>query len=401
VGILVQRYGEATGGAEAHARAIAQRMAPHWDVTVLTTCATDHLTWENTLEPGPSREGPVKVLRFPAERTRDMRGFNRLSRGAFAHANDRLHEERWLGEQGPFSPALLEYLAKSRDDYDGFVAFTALYVSTAWGLPLLGDRALLVPTAHDEPPMRFDVYDDVFAAPQALLCNTPEEEAFIRARFPRAARSRVLGVGVDLERGDGGRFRERFGIQGPYLFYVGRIEPGKDLPQVLAYYAALRSAWGHDAPQFLLAGALHMQLSGEGVRHLGRITDEEKRDGLAGAAAAVAPSRYESLSLLTLEAFAQGTPVVANGHSEVLAGQCRRSGGGVTYADAPGFIAAVGDAIAHRSVLGERGRRFAARHSWSKVINVYREEMDQIVANNAAVHPERGRGASLQKRGST
>jgi glycosyltransferase involved in cell wall biosynthesis len=374
VALIVQRYGEAIGGAEAHARSVAHRLCEHWDLTVLTTCAKDHLTWANHWPAGETHDGSVRVLRFPSERTRTMFRFNALSRRIFGHSNDRPHEERWLAEQGPLVPGLLRHLAEERS-YDGYLAFTYLYLPTAWGLPLIADRALVIPTAHDEPALELDVFADVFERPRALLCNTPEEEQLIRARFPACARTRVVGVGIDAPRGLAARFRERFAIERPYLLYVGRIEPGKDIPELLRFHAAL----GSDGPDLLLAGARHMRVGGRRVRHLGQVNDADKFDAIAGAEAVVVPSRFESLSLLSLEAFSQGTPVVANGRSAVLAGQCQRSGAGLTYEDAGTFASAVRHAREARRQLGQRGRAFAREHRWSNVIQAYLEEMGRIV----------------------
>ena len=51
--VVVQRYGQAiNGGAELHARYIAEHLARHAEVEVLTTCATDYVTWRNELPPG-------------------------------------------------------------------------------------------------------------------------------------------------------------------------------------------------------------------------------------------------------------------------------------------------------------------------------------------------------------
>ncbi len=53
---VVHRYGpQATGGSEAHCRAIAHRLAPRHDVTVLTSCAIDYVTWAQRAAAGPSR----------------------------------------------------------------------------------------------------------------------------------------------------------------------------------------------------------------------------------------------------------------------------------------------------------------------------------------------------------
>ena len=56
--VVVQRYGaEINGGAELHARYIAEHLARHHDVEVLTTCARDYVTWANELPSGAARTG--------------------------------------------------------------------------------------------------------------------------------------------------------------------------------------------------------------------------------------------------------------------------------------------------------------------------------------------------------
>ena len=51
--VVVQRYGaDISGGAELHARYIAERLARHASVEVVTTCARDYVTWKNELPAG-------------------------------------------------------------------------------------------------------------------------------------------------------------------------------------------------------------------------------------------------------------------------------------------------------------------------------------------------------------
>ncbi len=376
--IVVQRYGEVTGGAEKHAQQLAEHLSPHFQLTLLTTCAKNHLTWENAFPPGPDEVGGLSVLRFPVARTRHIRPFNALSRTVFDRSNERLREEHWVAEQGPLCPGLLAHLETARDAYDGFLFFTYLYAPTVWGLPMVAERALLVPTAHDEPPLRFGAYADVFERPRVLMCNTPEEISLIQRFYPKHARARVVGVGVDRPTAVPARFRERYGVQGPYLLYVGRLEAGKGIPDLLSHYRALKERYA-DAPDLILAGEAHMELRGEGVRYVGRIDDQDKHDALAGALAVVVPSRFESLSLLTLESFAQGTPVLVNGHSEVLRGQVERSRAGRTYQDLDSFIAGLRELGEQRGPMGKKGLAYAKRHAWSKVVAAYQEEMDRIL----------------------
>ncbi len=378
VALVVQRYGEVTGGAEKHAQDVAHRLAEHWDITVLTTTAKDHLSWENVFPAGPDRDGPIKVQRFETTRTRTMRRFNALSNRLFGQPQDRMHEEHWIAEQGPLVPGLLRHLEEKRDAYDAFLFFTYLYAPTVWGLPMVADRAMLVPTVHDEPPLAFHAYADALERPRVLLCNTPEEEQLIQRRFEHPARSRIVGVGVEVEPAQPKRFSRKNHLERPYLLYVGRIEPGKGVGELLTAYRALRRRMP-EPPDLVLAGALHMTLEGEGVRYVGRIPDQDKYDALAGAAAVVVPSRYESLSLLALEGFAYGAPVIANGHSDVLRGQLERSGAGATYTDEDSFQTAVERVLAHRAVLSRKGKTFARRHTWENVVGIYREELARIM----------------------
>jgi len=377
VAFVIQRYGDVIGGAELLARWVAQRLSARWDITVLTTCAKDHLSWANEFPAGASRDGPVRVIRFPCERARDLPSFGALSGQLFARPTDYTEEERWVAEQGPLVPELMRYLDEHQCDFAAFIFFTYLYASTVWGLPLVAKRAILVPTVHDEPPLRFGVYRDVFSVPSALLCSTPEEQALIDQRFPQHARTRLAGVGIDAPPGNASRFRKRFHLPSPYLMYVGRIETGKGIRKLLRCYASLRQEL-QDPPELVLGGSGRMTINEPGVRCLGPISEQEKLDGLAGAAAVVVPSRYESLSLLALEAFSQGTPVLANGESEVLSGHIERSGAGFTYLDAASFIEGFRKANADRERLGRRGLTYARRHTWKRVLDVYEQELARI-----------------------
>jgi glycosyltransferase involved in cell wall biosynthesis len=113
-----------------------------------------------------------------------------------------------------------------------------------------------------------------------------------------------------------------------------------------------------------------------GLRHLGYLPEDEKHGALAGAAAVVCPSAYESLSITLLEAFAVGTPGLVNGASAVLEEHCLRSNAGLYYKDGDEFVEALGrlvDDDGLRRALGEAGRRYvAASYRWDAVLDRYR-----------------------------
>ena len=126
VAFIVQLRRGILGGSEYHCRLIAERMATRYDVKVLTTCARDYITWENDYPEGQDRIRGVTVRRFKNARTRDIQSFNQYSDWIFHHAHTREDELSWLEQQGPWSPALLEYLKRHHRSFDALIFFTCL-----------------------------------------------------------------------------------------------------------------------------------------------------------------------------------------------------------------------------------------------------------------------------------
>jgi len=380
VAFVVQRYGAGvTGGSESLARAVAERLAGELDATVLTTCARDYVTWRNELPEGAERTGGVEVVRFRVEEERDLAAFNAHSEPLYRRRCTRDEELEWLRRQGPYVPALVRHLETSRGAYDAVVFFTYLYYPTYWGLKAAPERSVLVPTTHDEPPLRFSIYGEVFSAPRAIAFLTPPEEALVRSRFRLGdVPTAVAGIGVDVpEPPDVESFRIRHDVHAPYVLYAGRIDAGKGCDDMLASYGRYRRDC-RGAAELLLIGKLAMETPRvPGVRYLGYLGEGDKAAAMAGARAIVCPSSYESLSIVLLEGFALGTPGLATARSAVLKDHCLRSNAGLFYADPDEFVEALDLLVSHggvRQALGESGRRYVAETCrWDVVLARYRE----------------------------
>ena len=199
VAFVVQRYGEGiTGGSESLARAVAERLAAEHRITVFTSCARDYVTWRNELPEGSERLAGVDVRRFRVEEERDLERFNAFAEPLYERECSREEQLEFLRRQGPQVPKLVEALRKQRDDFAAVVFFTYLYYPTYWGLAAAPERSALVPTTHDEPPLRFAIYGEVFAAPQAFGFLTPAEEALVRSRFALGERPGFqVGMGIE------------------------------------------------------------------------------------------------------------------------------------------------------------------------------------------------------------
>src|SRR6266481_3779647 len=168
--LVVQRYGlDIAGGTEYHCRLVAEHLARHASVAVLTTCASDYVTWANDYPEGEEVLNGVPVRRFAVERPRDIERFSALTARVLGEV-----ARAWLDEQGPFCPRLVEHLRRRRGDWDFFLFFSYRYWTTWHGLNAVADRSVLVPTAEDDGVYRLPLFPPFFRRPRALVYNSVE-----------------------------------------------------------------------------------------------------------------------------------------------------------------------------------------------------------------------------------
>jgi len=412
IAFIVQRYGtEILGGSEYHCRLVAERLSKTHTVEVLTTCAKEYTTWENAYPEGKDRVKGVTVRRFANSETRDLNAFNSFSDWIFANPHSAEDEQNWLKQQGPWCPALIEFLEQEHRSYDALIFFTYLYAPTVLGLKIAPQKSILVPTAHDEPAIRLDIYRKVFSLPAAIAYNTSVEQGFLRQRFtPSAKIQEVVGCGVDLppemnlsienhaqntnnpdefvagamnsesrsqddgQVARGGVFRRRHRFFGPFALYGGRIDPGKGCEELIEYFSTYSKEQG-DATLALM-GIKLMPIPNEPfIRFAGMLSETERLEALEAANVALVPSPYESLSLLALESFAVGTPILANARSDVLMDHCQRSNAGLYYENREEFVECLKllmNNLDLRTKLGRNGQDYVRlNYSWNVILEKY------------------------------
>lgn len=379
IAMVVQRYGlEVNGGAELECRLYADRLTPFFDVTVLTTCAVDHYTWADSYQPGEVEINGVRVKRFPVDYERNMDTFSRLHGQMMQGTHSVEEEKNWLLAQGPVSSQLLTFIEQEKNNYEAFIFMTYLYHPTVAGLPLVAEKSVLIPTAHDEPPIYLSIFKDVFEKPKAIFYNTLSEQVFVNKMFGnQTIRSEIGGAGVDLpETIDSSTFRERFSIEGPYIVYVGRIEEGKgcqDLFKLMDFYNKFRVKNGHKPLTLVLVGKAAMQLPEKDyIKPLGFVSENDKYAAIMESEFLILPSHFESLSIVVLEAFRLGKPVLVNGSCEVLRDHCRISNGGFYYQTPYEFCAFTDYLLEHPAVreqMGRNGQSYQEKYyTWDNII---------------------------------
>lgn len=382
---VVMRYGEEiAGGAEQHCRDFAERLVQRGhDVEVATTCATSYVDWANVFEPGRSVERGVVVHRFPTAHPRDNFRFNLMNQRILTGAGPRPlgMQREWMRMQGPYTPALVDWLQDNAHRYDVTVFITYLYWTTWAGLQAVAGTTPTVihPTAHDERPLWLSLYDEVFRMPDAFAFLAPEERDLVLRRFPGAPPGDVVGVGVDLPADSGvdiAGFRRQFDLgDDPYVLYVGRVDPSKSAQELVEFFCAYKDR--NPGPErIVFLGKVLFDLPVRPDVIATGFVDTAVRDAaLAGATALVQPSYFESFSMVLTEAFAHRRPALVQRRCAVMNGHAERSGAAIPYTGFAEFEAALEllfENPALADAMGAAGRAYVERdYNWEHVLDNY------------------------------
>jgi glycosyltransferase involved in cell wall biosynthesis len=391
IAVVVQRYGEAiNGGAELHARYIAEHLVRHAEVEVLTTCASDYVTWRNELPAGVETVNGVQVRRFRVKRERDPLVFSKRSERVFQHRHSIGDELDWLDAEGPTSPALVDYVARHSAGYDYCIFFSYRYYHAYYGSRGAAGRAILVPTAERDATIGLSIFQPLFRSVRAVMYNSPEERAMINAvSNNQPVPGVVVGIGSDVPNNpQPARFRNKYKIRGPFAVYVGRIDQNKGCGELFEYFQGYLKDPAGKLSLILIGNSILPVPDHPRIRHLGFLDDTDKFDAMAAADVLIMPSYFESLSMVALEAWALGRPVLANGKCDVLKGQCLRSNAGLYYETLSEFIGTLEAIEQNRwlaGTLGRNGRQFfREQYDWPVIERKYLEMFERLEKEPAA-----------------
>jgi glycosyltransferase involved in cell wall biosynthesis len=381
---VVQRYGlEVNGGAEFHCRLVAEHLSKYFDVEVITTCAIDYMTWKNDYSPGVETLNGVSVRRFPVDYERDVPKFNKFSEKIFGNIHTYEDEIEWMKLQGPYSTELLNYIEENKDNYTYFIFFTYLYCTSFFGLPLVKEKALLVPTAHDEPPIYLSIFKSLFKNPKGFIYNTKEEKNFIISQFQVAdVPSDIVGVGIDTpSQINAVSFVQKYTIDN-FMIYVGRVDESKGCKELFDYFIRYKSEKKSSIKLVLLGKTIMKVPNHPDILSLGFVSEQEKFNGIKSARLLIMPSKYESLSMVLLEAWLCNTAVLVNGKCDVLKGQCIRSNAGLYYESYDEFEGCLDFLLSDekvRTIMGKSGMKFVLQnYSWENIEKRYISILQQI-----------------------
>lgn len=404
ISIVVQRYGESiNGGAELHSRFLAERLSKKHDVTILTTQSTSYHSWGNDIKETEEIVNGVKVLRYSSikKNQAQFRKLRRLllktrkyqrwlkkiglfnildSRGLFASTKEDF--KNWLKHQGPYCKDLTEYIKENKHKYDVFIFFTYLYYPTNAGLPIVAEKSILIPTAHDEETFYINGYGKIFDEAAFIMYNSMSEKKLVENTYPNSKNSKneIAGVGIDsFDIKD-----NSFSVVYDYIIYIGRIDKAKNVDVLIDWFSKYNKNLKQKIKLVLVGNNVSKLTGNEDVIFTGFISEEEKYDWLNGAKALVIPSLHESLSMVTLEAMIQGVPVIANANCEVLNNHIEQSKAGYLYFNYADFIAIMDNLInlspKERQIMGDNGKNYVNKYyKWDGILQKFEQAFKIIV----------------------
>jgi glycosyltransferase involved in cell wall biosynthesis len=179
----------------------------------------------------------------------------------------------------------------------------------------------------------------------------------------------ALGRVTDLS--ELARVRERYDLPERYLFFLGTLQPRKNIARLVRAY--VDSGVFHEGVGLALGGAQGWMYDSQwtagepGVVELGYVDEADIMALYSGAEAFVFPSLYEGFGFPVIEAMRCGAPVITSNTSSLpeLVGDAALT---VDPRDLPELTAAIRRIVGDRTLrqqLSERGYSQTARFTWA------------------------------------
>ena len=405
IAAIVPRFGkELGGGAETLVREILLRLkdrsSPAPDVgearqqtgetngalgriEVWTTCAVDHRSWNNELPPGITTEDGIIVRRFPVS----PRNLDIFIGAELAMRDGRpltVDEQLEWMSHSVNSHDLYQHIATHGKAFDVLLFAPYLFATTFWGSLIHPERSVLIPCLHNESYAYLEVIRHMMLSVRGLIFNAlPEQQLAWELYGEEPLRKKSTVVGMGFEKLPAAEKESRLSRSKPYLLYSGRKEEGKNLHLLIEWFTALK-------PQFpelelLLIGSGSIGFLKElpaGVIDLGFVSSEEKRALQQEAVALCQLSTNESFSIVIMEAWREGTPVIVHSECAVTRHHVVSSGGGLYCANGEEFREVVRYLLenpATRNDLGQAGRDYVeSEYDWQAVLNRLQQSFSSL-----------------------
>lgn len=393
------------GGAGTLAKGMAyelNRRGVH--ASVFTTCSLSPYDdwWRDHYPAGRSEVSGIETHRFPVNRVRAPYDatIRKITEGS-GLTND---DEQNFFKYGINSDELVEALTRLLDDGHEVLALPYFQGLTHSAINNHPGEISLIPCFHDEPQFYWNATKDLLANAKHIFYNSHEEKEMTIREYGLTVGRRVVegvvtGVGVELSQAEDGASGQTTGIPGAaaalewsslpqsYFVYAGRKERGKNVPLLCEWFLEhVRETGSQSKLVFIGGGEKELLPSSPHLLDLGPVSEFKKRRVMQNAKALVNLSNNESFSIVMMEAWLVGVPVIASARCAVTTGHVRRAHGGLFVDSQEEFsagLACLENDEQIRTSLGVNGKYFASREFSHDV--VLKRYLDVFAANGSSV----------------
>jgi glycosyltransferase involved in cell wall biosynthesis len=371
--------------------ALATELAKRGDsVELLATCAKDNRTWANELAAGEVEIQGVRVIRFPV---------NERNLDAWIPIQVAIHEGKqvaadeqlvWMKESVNSDP-LYQYLANEGHRFDAIFFGPYLFGTTFWGSMIHPAKSILIPCLHDEAYAYLDTIASMFRNVRGCLFNAEPEMHLARSLYGDIPGD-VVGMGfVPPSSRDIEALEPYFDGDFPYILYLGRKEMGKNVHLLMDYFCEAKrdGVIPAEVKLAILGGGsfsdLHRNdlLGRDDIIDLPHLSEREKQRLLGHSLFLCQPSTNESFSIVLMEAWMVGAPVVVHGECAVTRHHVIESAGGLYFSsssDLAGITRYFLETDGARAAFAQRGADYVAKHySWPAVLGRFDRAVESLL----------------------
>lgn len=387
---VIPWYGEnIPGGAEMELRGMTQALMKRGvELEILTTCVKEFSAdWNvNYYKEGRDIVQGVVVRRFkvtPKKRVRFAEINARLMKGFPITLN----EEDIFLEEMVNSDALYRYIEDNKDKYRLFIYIPYMFGTTYHGARICPEKTVLIPCFHKEAYIYMHRFKELYSQVAGMIFNAkPEEDLASKVFDLSVVNTLTLGIGMDTDIcGDKQRFRTEFNIKYPYILYAGRKDIGKNIHILIKYFGFYKRRIKGNLKLILIGGGnieIPEDLKNE-IIDLGFVETQQKYDAYSGALLLCQPSINESFSLVIMESWLCGRPVLVHEFCDVTKNFVEEAEAGLYFKNYLEFESCINYIKEKEDIaiqMGKNGKAYVKENfEWSIIMDKFMNYIEKLV----------------------
>ena len=398
IGFVIPWYADGIpGGAEMELREVAGHLhSAGVRLEILTTCVKEFGSdWSvNYYKEGDdSTANGITIKRFKVKK-RDTEAFDAVNAKLMRKVPVSPEEEDIFLSEMVNSPDLYKHISEHGDDYSLFVFIPYMFGTTYNGAKIFPEKSVLIPCFHDEGYAYMRRFKELFPKTAGMIFNARPEAELAQRLYgfeESGTKTIVMGIGMDTDIvPQPADFREKFKINERFILYAGRKDEGKNVHTLVKYYTEYIKRHETDLRLVLIGGGeieLPPTLVKSGrIVDLGFVDRQDKYNAQGAAEFLCQPSMNESFSLVIMESWLCGRPVLVHENCPVTRNFVSESNGGLYFGNYFEFEGCVDYILNHKNtawLMGSNGKDYVKKNfDWDVIVDKYKKFFNEISGEN-------------------